>query len=185
MISASGPMHFTTVSDTDEVHQIFELQAANLPSALTPDRMARQGFVTVRHARDVLQLMSEAAPGIIAKDGERVVAYALVMPREFASDVPILRPLFRMVDALSWRVYDCVISRVGSSWARSALRRDTGPRHLRRALPRDGRSMGGNMTRPISGQSHGIRVGMERLHPSHGAARDRPFHRTHSPSRFC
>jgi hypothetical protein len=36
------------------------------------------------------------------KDADRVVGYALVMPREFASDVPILAPLFQMLDALSW-----------------------------------------------------------------------------------
>jgi GNAT superfamily N-acetyltransferase len=101
--STSGQLHFTTVSNAGEVRQIRELQAANLPSALTPDTMASQGFVTVRHDLDVLQRMNEAAPAIIAKDGDWVVAYALVMPREFASDVPILQPLFEMLDALSWR----------------------------------------------------------------------------------
>jgi GNAT superfamily N-acetyltransferase len=101
--SVSKRIHFTTVSNADEIRQILVLQAANLPSALAPDMMASQGFVTVRHDRDVLRRMSEAAPGIIAKDGERVVAYALVMPREFASDVPILGPLFQILDGLSWR----------------------------------------------------------------------------------
>jgi GNAT superfamily N-acetyltransferase len=96
-------IRFTTVSTADEVGQILELQAANLPAALTPDRMASEGFVTVRHDTDVLRRMSDAAPAIIAKDGDRVVAYALVMPRAFASDVPILQPLFAMLDELSWR----------------------------------------------------------------------------------
>jgi GNAT superfamily N-acetyltransferase len=99
----SGRIDFTTVSNPDEVRQILELQAANLPSALTPDTIASQGFVTVRHDLEVLERMNDAAPGIIAKDGDRVVGYALVMPRAFASDVPILQPLFRMLDALSWR----------------------------------------------------------------------------------
>lgn len=99
----SQHIQFTTVSNADEVRQIHELQAVNLPSVLTPDVMASQGFVTVRHDPAVLQRMNEAAPAIIAKDGDRVVAYALVMPREFASEVPILGPLFEMLDALSWR----------------------------------------------------------------------------------
>jgi GNAT superfamily N-acetyltransferase len=99
----SGQIDFTAVANTDEVRQILELQAANLPSALTPDTIASQGFVTVRHDRDVLDRMNETAPAIIAKDGDRVVGYALVMPRAFASDVPILQPLFQMLDALSWR----------------------------------------------------------------------------------
>jgi GNAT superfamily N-acetyltransferase len=101
--SVLGQIHFVTVSNADEVRQMSELQAANLPSALAPDRLASEGFVTVCHDLDVLQRMSEAAPGIIAKDGDRVVGYALVMPRVFAPDVPILRPLFQMLDTLSWR----------------------------------------------------------------------------------
>ena len=99
----STQIHFTTVSNADEVFQISELQAANLAAALTQDTMASQGFVTVRHELDVLERMNHTAPSIIAKDADRVVGYALVMPREFAPDVPILRPLFQMLDPLSWR----------------------------------------------------------------------------------
>jgi hypothetical protein len=32
-----------------------------------------------------------------------VFGYALVMPRDFAVDVPILRPMFDVLDSLSWR----------------------------------------------------------------------------------
>jgi SAM-dependent methyltransferase len=94
---------YTTVSSIDDLRQILDLQAANLPSALTPDAIASQGFVTVRHDMDVLRRMNEAAPAIIARDGARVVGYALVMPRTFAADVPILAPLFQMLDGLSWK----------------------------------------------------------------------------------
>ncbi len=94
---------FTTVSRPDEVGQILDLQAANLVSALTPERIASQGFVTVRHDPGVLQRMNDAAPAIIATDGGQVVGYALVMPRTFAADVPILQPLFQRLDALCWR----------------------------------------------------------------------------------
>jgi L-amino acid N-acyltransferase YncA len=99
----SEPIEFTTVTTADEVRQILELQAANLPAALTPGTMAREGFVTVRHEASVLQRMSETAPAIVAKAAGRVVGYALVMPRSFANDVPILRPLFALLDALSWK----------------------------------------------------------------------------------
>jgi hypothetical protein len=99
----SRPIRLTTVSNVAEVHQILELQAANLASALTPDTIASQGFVTVRHDVEVLARMNEAAPAIIAKDDDRVVGYALVMPRAFASQVPMLQPLFHTLDALSWR----------------------------------------------------------------------------------
>jgi hypothetical protein len=99
----SGPVEFTIVSTAHEVSEILELQAGNLPSTLTPGTMAREGFVTVRHDASVLRRMNEVAPAIIAKAGTGVVGYALVMPRSFAADVPILRPLFELLDTLSWK----------------------------------------------------------------------------------
>jgi L-amino acid N-acyltransferase YncA len=101
MASLSG-IRFATVSTPVEVGQILTLQAQNLPAALSADAMASQGFVTVRHDPAVLQRMNEVAPAVIAKAGEQVVAYALVMPREFAPEVPILHPMFRMLNHLSW-----------------------------------------------------------------------------------
>ena len=97
------PIELTTVSTPDDVRDILGLQARNLPSALTPETMANQGFVTVRHDASVLQRMNEAAPAIVAKAAGRVVAYALVMPPSFAADVPILGPLFEALKSLSWK----------------------------------------------------------------------------------
>ena len=103
LVSGVNPIEFTTVRTADEVHEILELQAGNLPSALTPATMESEGFVTVRHDAAVLQRMNEAAPAIIAKAAGLVVGYALVMPRSFADAVPILRPFFEMLDSLSWK----------------------------------------------------------------------------------
>lgn len=94
---------FTTVATPDEVRQILDLQAQNLPTSLSAETMASQGFVTVRHDPAVLQRMNEVAPAVIAKDGEQLVGYALVMPREFAPQVPILLPMFEMLENLSWK----------------------------------------------------------------------------------
>jgi GNAT superfamily N-acetyltransferase len=99
----AGPIRFSTVTQAGEVGQIAELQAANLRSVITPEAAASQGFLTVRHALDVLERMNQTTPGVIAKDGDRIVGYALVMPREFAADVPILAPLFQMLEGLAWR----------------------------------------------------------------------------------
>lgn len=93
----------TTVSTDDEVREIGALQASNLPVALTPEAMVTQGFVTVCHDLEVLARMNRQAPAIIAKAGGHVVGYALVMPREFAPFVPVLRPLFETLDALTWQ----------------------------------------------------------------------------------
>lgn len=98
----SQSLVFTTAEASD-VPKILELQAQNLPAALTPEVMASQGFVTVRHEPAVLRRMNAAAPAIVARNGDRVVGYALVMPREFAAEVPILRPLFDVLETLTWR----------------------------------------------------------------------------------
>jgi GNAT superfamily N-acetyltransferase len=96
-------IEFTIVSAPSEVSEILELQAANHPSALTPETMAREGFVTVRHDAAVLRRMNEEAPAIVAKSAGRVIAYALVMLRSYAAEVPILRSLFERLETMSWR----------------------------------------------------------------------------------
>ena len=97
------PIAYRTVSNPADVRQIHALQAANHPSALSAAEMTAQGFVTVRHDLAVLQRMNDVAPGVVATHCDTVVGYALVMPREFAGDVPILRPLFDVLDRLEWR----------------------------------------------------------------------------------
>lgn len=96
-------LYFTMVSSLEEVDQILALQACNHPTVLSAEVMADQGFVTVQHDPAVLHRMNLAAPSIIAKDGDRVVGYALVMPRSFAPQVPILQPMFDLLDTLIWR----------------------------------------------------------------------------------
>ena len=99
----NGRVHFTTVSTTKELQQIIELQKRNLPAALTPEDLTSQGFVTVRHDLDVLQRMNRAYPSVVAKDGEQLAGYCLMMPREFVADLPILAPMLEKLETLSWR----------------------------------------------------------------------------------
>ena len=136
------PIELTTVSTPDDVREILELQARNLPSALTPETMADQGFVTVRHDASVLQRMNEAAPAIVAKAAGRVVGYALVMPPSFAADVPILGPLFEMLEiaVVEGRAAarQPAMVRHGTDLHRRGLSRH---RDFRSALPDDGRAV--------------------------------------------
>ena len=99
----SDQVQYTTVSTSEEVLQILDLQRKNLASLLSAETMASQGFLTVRHDPEVLQRMNEVAPAVIAKAGDRIAGYALVMPREFAPEVPILLPMFEMLNGLSWK----------------------------------------------------------------------------------
>lgn len=91
------------VTRREELEQILQLQAANLRGHVSPEQAAREGFVTVAHTLDVLERMHALAPSVIAKEGERLAGYALVMPVRARTFVPILEPMFQLLETLSWR----------------------------------------------------------------------------------
>jgi hypothetical protein len=84
----------------EELEQILVLQAMNHPHTLTAEQRAKEGFVTVKHNLEVLQKMNNAVGQIIAKDGDTVVGYALVMPEEFKTMIPVLTPMFEMLQMM-------------------------------------------------------------------------------------
>ncbi|WPB80481.1 GNAT family N-acetyltransferase [Archangium violaceum] len=91
------------VTRREELEQILQLQAANLRDHVSAEQAVSQGFLTVAHTLDVLERMHALAPSVIAKDGETLVGYALVMPVEARAFVPILEPMFQLLETLSWR----------------------------------------------------------------------------------
>ena len=96
------------VASEAELAQILDLQRRNLPRNLEASEREEQGFVTVEHSLDVLRRMHVIAPSIVAKDGTELAGYALVMPVECRSFIPILEPMFQRLDAnarLSGRHY--------------------------------------------------------------------------------
>jgi len=82
-----------------ELEEILELQRANLPRNLGELEKAENGFVTVEHTLDILQRMHALEPSIVAKDGEHLAGYALVMPVETRAFIPVLAPMFERLDA--------------------------------------------------------------------------------------
>lgn len=95
-------MTITTVQSEADVRGILKLQQANLRKNVSPSVQIDQGFVTVEHDPNVLARMNQAAPSVIAKDGDTVVGYALTMMPEFGSDVPELLPLFELINTLTY-----------------------------------------------------------------------------------
>jgi ribosomal protein S18 acetylase RimI-like enzyme len=83
---------------TDELQQIIDLQAINLPSSISAVELAKEGFVTFQHSLSLLQEMNSPYPHIIAKDGNRVIAYALCMLKEYRIHIPASMPLFEKID---------------------------------------------------------------------------------------
>lgn len=94
----------TTVTSEKELTKILQLQEKYLVSNITDSgELKSQGFLTVQHTHELLQQMHSLAPSIIIKDGDEVVAYALVMLRECRKLVPALIPMFDSFDHLQWQ----------------------------------------------------------------------------------
>jgi len=83
-----------------ELSQILALQSANHRDNLSEESRKDSGFVTVRHNLELLKKMNAAAGQVIAKAGDEVVGYALVMLKEFSPLIPVLQPMFNMFNTL-------------------------------------------------------------------------------------
>ncbi|MDP4263858.1 MAG: GNAT family N-acetyltransferase [Bacteroidota bacterium] len=90
-------------STTRDLKQILRLQHENLPANIDNAEMQSQGFVTLRHDLPVLEKMHQLAPGVIIKDNDTVIAYALTMLRECRELIPDLEPMFSVLDELGWQ----------------------------------------------------------------------------------
>ncbi|QAT89015.1 acetyltransferase [Corallococcus coralloides] len=99
----SHPYIVRAVQSREELEQVLALQRRNLPPALSPEEQHAQGFVTVQHDLATLEHMHALEPSVIAVQGSDVVAYALVMPRECRARVPVLDPMFALLEGLEHR----------------------------------------------------------------------------------
>lgn len=94
---------FTTVAEAREVEQILALQAENHRDHVDAATAASEGFTSVRHDPSVLQSMNRAHPSAVAWSGDRLAGYCLMMAQEFRDRVPVLQPMFALLDGLRWR----------------------------------------------------------------------------------
>ncbi len=91
-------LHFKPATTIIELEGILSLQAANLERNITIKTLESQGFVTVNHDFELLQRMNNLEAHIIGKDAEIVGAYCLAMVRAMRNEVPVLVPMFEMID---------------------------------------------------------------------------------------
>lgn len=92
-IQAAEPKHLKS---------ILQLQQNNLPKNLSEAEMLEQGFVSVEHDLAILSRMNEPHGHAIAIADEQVVGYALVMLPAFRDDIPMLTPMFDLIDKESF-----------------------------------------------------------------------------------
>lgn len=89
---------YCRASSDEELNQILKLQKQNLPRTLSVSEKENEGFVTVDHKFEILKQMNDYTPHVIAKQGEKVVGYALCMHPKFADGIEILKPMFKQID---------------------------------------------------------------------------------------
>lgn len=93
-------IQYCTADTEDDLRQILSLQQQNTEAAISSQEARSQGFVTVKHDFELLNALNEPYPHIIAKDADQVVGYTLVMLRKFATEIPVLIPMFEQVDGI-------------------------------------------------------------------------------------
>ena len=94
---------FTTVTHQAQIQQMLDLQMQNLPQYITADEAKEQGFLTVQHDATLLWAMNQKHAHSIAVDNEKVVGFALVMTQDFKNNIPILIPMFKQLDEMTFQ----------------------------------------------------------------------------------
>lgn len=97
------PLVPTIVTTETALQDILRLQQLNLKQHVAPEERKEQGFLTVQHTLEMLQLMHREAPSIIVKDGNELAGYALTMLRSCRQLIPTLEPMFHAFDPLTWK----------------------------------------------------------------------------------
>jgi len=105
-MESSADISYSRSGNDQELLNILEIQRRNVKSVLSGEEVRSQGFVTVVHDLELLKKMHGYCPHILARNGDKIVGYALAMVPELRHDIPVLASLFEMTDArLSGRNY--------------------------------------------------------------------------------
>jgi ribosomal protein S18 acetylase RimI-like enzyme len=91
-------VQITRVTDVQELRGIQALQTENLRKNVDANEAVSQGFLMAEYSLEFLQSMHQAAPSIIANDGNKVVGYALVATQAVRHEHDLLADLFNTID---------------------------------------------------------------------------------------
>jgi hypothetical protein len=92
-------MHADILTEAD-FGALLALQRKNHRDAVTPEEARTQGFVTVVHTEETLRAMNALLPSIVCRHDGDVIGYALSMAPACRALIPILAPMFAVLDAL-------------------------------------------------------------------------------------
>lgn len=96
-------MDVGVVQSERELEAILALQQLNLRGRGSEAEEREQGFVTVEHTLEILKRMHALAPSVVAREGAELAGYALVMAPEARAWVPVLEPMFALIEGLLFR----------------------------------------------------------------------------------
>ncbi len=91
------------VTEKAELDGIRNLQEENLLKNLTITEAESQGFVTAEYSIGFLSKMHDASPSVIAKDGDRVVGFAIVTLQSVRHEHALLADLFNAIDKIKYQ----------------------------------------------------------------------------------
>lgn len=91
------------VRTTEELYGIRDLQALNLRKNIDDATAAADGFLTAEYTIAYLQQMHDASPSIIAKDGNKIVGYALVATKSVRNGHDLMADLFNVIDTKHYK----------------------------------------------------------------------------------
>jgi ribosomal protein S18 acetylase RimI-like enzyme len=83
---------------SEELIEVLALQQANLRKNISKNEAETQGFLMAEYDLDFLEMLHKNSPGILAKDGEKVVGYSLVALPETAGHHPLLADLVENIE---------------------------------------------------------------------------------------
>src|SRR5579871_2684642 len=93
---------YTTSKTEKDLLGILELQKNNLPDNLSQEEISREGFVTVVHDFDALKKLNDIEQHVIAKDGDKVIAYLLAMTTKSKNEFPVLFSMFENFEKIAF-----------------------------------------------------------------------------------
>ncbi len=89
-------------SEENHLLQILALQQKNLARNISADIAKSQGFVSIQHDLDTLTAMNHPYQHVIAKHGDHIVGYALVMLPKMKERISFLNPMFKRIQTIKY-----------------------------------------------------------------------------------
>ena len=95
-------MTATIVTTNEELQQIVELSGKYMRANFSEADQHTHGFLTWNYSFELLQQMNTQQPHVIVKDGERVIAYALVALKEARQFHPDLNAMIEQLETVEY-----------------------------------------------------------------------------------